>query len=167
MKLITMPNLFYIVIICLILNSLSMDLSSEILETLNNDHLRMKGFKENYRRMSCKLLVTSRLRAMYETEELDHYTNKTTPEARPKFLDRYRNDLLEHCLKHYKEDKIIFQDQLFYSYPQDDREYRGLLSVNITEILLDFPVYVQPEQNTTNVEKPSKPAKNRTRHDDL
>ena len=89
----------------------STDLTKEIIDSLNNDHLRMKGFKENFRRMSCKLLVVSKIRALYETEELDKYTNRTTPESRPKYVDKLREEYYDACMLTYKEDKLIFENE--------------------------------------------------------
>lgn len=133
---------FIITFIFSILNySNSTELGKDILETLNKDSDHMKNFKENYRRMSCKLLVTSKLRAMFETEELDKYTNRTTPEARPQFLDRLKEEYLNSCLSTYKEDKIIFEKELFYSYPGDDKEYRRYLKVDLEELIKEYPEY--------------------------
>ena len=140
-----------LLILCLItLTSLnyftSMDLSSEIIETLNKDHVRMKNFKENFRRMSCKLLVNAKLRALFETEELDKFTNQITPETRGAYLDKLQDALFQACMKTYREDKLIFEKELFYSYPTDDEQYRKYLDVNYQELLEEFPKYTAPER---------------------
>lgn len=139
------------------------DLSTEVVETLHQDHERMKNFKENYRRMSCKLLVNAKFRAMYETEEIDKYTNRTTPEERPRYIDLVHDEMLNTCLKVYREDKILFEKELFYSYPQDDSQYKAFFKVDMEALLENFPKFNQTEWDMINKkEKPTpKPKKNR------
>ncbi len=135
------------------------DLTKEIIDSLNNDHLRMKGFKENFRRMSCKLLVVSKIRALYETEELDKYTNRTTPESRPKYVDKLREEYYDACMLTYREDKLIFEKEMFYSYPQDDSKYQKYLNVSLETLLEEFPKFNQTEwdlANKVNEKKDSK-----------
>lgn len=145
----------------IITEKLAMDLSKEIIDTLNNDHVRMKNFKENFRRMSCKLLVTSKLRALYETEELDKYTNQTTPESRPLYLDKLYENYYEACMKTYREDKLIFEKELFYSYPSDDEKYQRYLNVSLQDMLEGFPKYNVTEHEIPNKEKSGKTKKER------
>lgn len=158
--------LVMITLVFLIEFSLNTDLSKEIIETLNQDHANMKNFKENYRRMSCKLLVVAKMRAMFETEEIDKYSNFTTPESRPKFIDRVHEDMLNACMERYKEDKILFEKELFYSYPQDDSQYNRYINVSLSEILEEFPSFNQTDYDLKNKKKKEPKKSRKGRYDE-
>ena len=156
-----MNCLILFVLIAFVYCIFAMDLSSEIIKTLENDHQRMSNFKENYRRMSCKLLTVSKMRALYESEELDIYTNRTTPEMRPKYVDKLKDAYLENCLKLYREDKILFEKELFYSFPKDDGSYKWLLKVDKEALLEGFPFFNSTEWDLQNRKNKTETKKNR------
>ncbi len=132
----------YLIILLLALSFIiSTDLSPEIIDTLMADHERMKHFRENYNRLSCKLLIVSKIKAMFELEEIDYYTDRIHPNDRAQFLEELKKAMIDKCLSTYKEDKIIFEDKLFYSYPNPDNEYRGYYFIDIEEILAKYPAY--------------------------
>lgn len=135
----------------LIMNS---DLSQEIIDTLMNDHERMKNFKTNYHRMSCKLLIVSKIRALFETEQIDDYVLRIFPEDRNSFLDKLYDTMMTKCLETYKEDKLLFEDKLFYYFPEPDHEYSGLYNINIEDVVKEFrPYTVVGKKNTKKGKK--------------
>ena len=158
---------FFTINFVLVIFTFSADLSKDVVETLQQDHERMKNFKENYRRMSCKLLVNAKFRAMYETEEIDKYTNRTTPEERPRYIDLVHNEMLNTCYKVYREDKILFEKELFYSYPQDDSQYKAFYKVDLEALLENFPKFNQTEWDIINKKEKPLPKTKKNRYDKI
>ena len=134
----------------------SMDLSPEIINTLNADHERMKNFKVNYNRMSCKLLITAKLKAMFELEEIDVFTNQVVPEKRVEFLDELRETMLNKCLATYRDDKILFEHTMFYSFPNPDYENYEYYNIDVSKILDKYPKYTATPEKIAAFEKRKK-----------
>lgn len=150
-----------LIIVPMIINS---DLSQEIIDTLMNDHERMKNFKTNYHRMSCKLLIVSKIRALFETEKIDDYVLRIFPEERHSFLDKLYEKMITKCLETYKEDKILFEDKLFYYFPDPDDEYSGLYNINIEDVLKEFRPYTGVSKKS--VKKGKKENRNRIKNEE-
>lgn len=134
----------------------TMDLSPEIINTLNADHERMKNFKVNYNRMSCKLLITAKLKAMFELEEIDVFTNQVVPEKRVEFLDELREAMLNKCLTTYRDDKILFEHAMFYSFPNPDYENYEYYNIDVSKILDKYPKYTATPEKIAAFEKRKK-----------
>ena len=130
---------------------LSMDLSDEIKKTLLEDHNVMKNYKGKYKDMSCSLVVTSKLKALYETEDLDEFYYKIVPSQREDFLESLKNKMHLQCMERYKDDKFIFDSELFYFYPEDDSDYRHYVHVDIGEFVVEYNKF---NNNGTNYDSP-------------
>ncbi len=149
-------KIYFICLVALVSLGQSMDLSPEIINTLNADHERMKNFKVNYNRMSCKLLITAKLKAMFELEEIDVFTNQVVPEKRIEFLDELKETMMNKCLSTYRDDKILFEHTMFYSFPNPDYENYEYYNIDVSKILDKYPKYTATPEKIAAFEKRKK-----------
>lgn len=138
-------NLFAVVCLGIFIPyAYSTDLSPEIVETLMADHESMKDFRNKYHKLSCKLVVVAKMRAMFETKDIDKIITRVAPENRGELLDDLREAYTANCNKLYKEDKIIFESQLFYSYPNPDTDYQAFFKIDEDSMISKYPKYTAP-----------------------
>lgn len=118
----------------------SMDLSDDVKSTLLEDHKLMKEFRPKYKQYSCKLLTISKIKALYEVEKLDQYYYKIHPEKRSEFLEHIKSKMYNKCMLNYKDDKFIFEAELYYSYPSEgkDNDYKQYINIDLDEAVEEF-----------------------------
>lgn len=86
---------FIIILITLIVKLLAKPLTPKILELLDKDQLAFENFRGQYRYLSCKLLIYSKLKYMFEAEIIDEIM-KETPKKR-EFIDVLYDEMLKKC----------------------------------------------------------------------
>lgn len=91
--------LFLIITILLlcISNFSSKPIDKKLIEVLKKDQFTMDNFKARYRYLSCKLIIYSKLKYMFESEKIDTFAEVT--ENKKEFIDIYYNEMLKRCNK--------------------------------------------------------------------
>ena len=135
-------NLYLFILITLLLvNQLYLiDLTPEVKSTLLADHETMQKFRPQYKELSCRLLSISKIKYLYEVEKLDDYYYKIIPSQRENFLDHIKSKMYNRCMLEYKDDKFIFESELFYSYPREgnDNDYAHYVNISLDEAVEEF-----------------------------
>jgi hypothetical protein len=89
--------MFKIVLLFLFKYLYSMPLGREVLEYLEKDVITFNTYRKDYLELSCKLTIYSKLKYMWEIEELDKYLNKTTLSPRD-YINRVREEMMKKCM---------------------------------------------------------------------
>jgi hypothetical protein len=74
---------------------LTKPLTPKILELLDKDILAYENFRGQYRYLSCKLLIYSKLKYMFEKEIIDEYIAQTP--KKKEFVDVLYEEILKKC----------------------------------------------------------------------
>jgi hypothetical protein len=67
----------------------------EVLDYLEKDALTFETYRKDYLHIACKLTIYSKLKYMWEKEELDQYLNKTDDKA--SYLRQVREEMMKTC----------------------------------------------------------------------
>jgi hypothetical protein len=87
-----------IIILCLCLSKFSAKaLDKKVIEVLKKDQLIMDNYSARYRYLSCKLIIYSKLKYMFELEKIDVFANVT--ENKKDFIDIFYEEMLKKCNK--------------------------------------------------------------------
>ena len=70
-------------------------MDAKTIELLKKDQLTMDNYKAQYRYLSCKLLIYSKLKYMFESELIDKFANQT--EKKKEFIDIFYDEMLKRC----------------------------------------------------------------------
>ena len=94
-------SIFLIIIITIILLCLSKiftkPLEKKLIDVLKKDQWTMENYKARYRYLSCKLIIYSKLKYMFEEEKIDTFANVT--DNKKDFIDIYYDEMLKKCNK--------------------------------------------------------------------
>lgn len=105
---------FLILKICAILalfaiETLTKALSPKIMDLLDKDQLAFENFRGQYRYLSCKLLIYSKLKYMFEKEIIDQFV-KETPKKK-EFMDVLYDEMLKKCNNRIQDNSVnIFEN---------------------------------------------------------
>jgi len=94
-----------ILLLTLVIEHLSKPLSPKILELLDKDHFAFENFRVQYRYLSCKLMIYSKLKYMFELEIIDQFM-KETPKKR-EFVDALYDEMLKKCNNKYSDNDVF------------------------------------------------------------
>jgi len=94
-----------IVLMTLIFELLAKPLSPKIIELLDKDQLAFENFRGQYRYLSCKLLIYSKLKYMFEKEIIDQFV-KETPKKK-EFMDVLYDEMLKKCNQRNTDNSVI------------------------------------------------------------
>ncbi len=88
--------LLIIIIICFcLLKIFTKSLDKKVIEVLKKDQLTLDNYKARYRYLSCKLIIYSKLKYMFEYEKIDTFANVT--DNKKDFIDIYYDEMLKKC----------------------------------------------------------------------
>lgn len=110
-----MKNLIFkscLLLTILVIDILSKPLSPKILDLLDKDQLAFENFRGQYRYLSCKLLIYSKLKYMFEKEIIDQFI-KETPNKR-EFMDVLYDEMLKKCNHRIQDNTVILKNQSSY-----------------------------------------------------
>jgi hypothetical protein len=79
----------------------SKPLTPHVIKYLEEDQMTFTNYKQNYRKLSCKIMTFSKMKNLYETKEIDKYMNRT--ENQRGFLDYMQLTLESHCNTKYTD----------------------------------------------------------------
>jgi predicted nucleotidyltransferase len=80
-------------------------LTKEVLEYLEKDEETFKNYKANYKLLACKVLTYSRIKYLYEKEEIDKYINQT--KNRRGFMDYMQERIFNLCKDNYSDLNMV------------------------------------------------------------
>lgn len=80
-------------------------LTKEVLEYLEKDEETFKSYKANYKNLACKVLTYSRIKYLYEKEEIDKYINQT--QNRRGFVDYLQESIFNTCTDKYSDLNMV------------------------------------------------------------
>ena len=86
---------FIFFLIISLVKILTLPLDKKTLELLKKDQLTMDNYRGQYRYLSCKLLIYSKLKYMFEKEKIDTFANQT--ENKKDFIEIYYQEMLKKC----------------------------------------------------------------------
>ncbi len=108
-------------------------LNKETLNILKADQLIFDSFYQRLRGLSCKLIAYSKIKTLYDSEEIDKYLNQTR--YKRTFLNSLNDHLLELCLEKSTDDKMVFNTTLYEKYDDNPSGNAVLQGYNITHVL--------------------------------
>lgn len=126
------PFIFTIMILLVSL-SISKPLTKETIDYLKADQEVLDIFHHNLRQMSCKLIAYSKIKSLYDSEEIDSYLNKTR--YKRSFLNAFYDDLWSRCNKNIDDDKLVFNGTLYEKYDDNLQANHLIEGFNITQIV--------------------------------
>jgi hypothetical protein len=85
----------------------SKPLTPQVIKYLEEDQITFTYYKENYRKLSCKIMTFSKMKYLYETKEIDKYMNQTQNQRG--FLDYMQMTLENHCKDKYNDFNTVFK----------------------------------------------------------
>ena len=98
-------NIKLLIILCFqIINFLTKPLSKKILDLLDKDQFAFENFRPRYRYLSCKLIIYSKMKYMYESEIIDQFM-KETPKKR-EFVETLYDEMLKQCNKEMTDNSV-------------------------------------------------------------
>lgn len=80
-------------------------LTKEVLDYLEKDEETFRSYKTNYKHLACKVLTYSRIKYLYEKEEIDKYINQT--QNRRGFLDYLQESIFNMCTDKYSDLNMV------------------------------------------------------------
>jgi hypothetical protein len=100
---------FLILKTCLILTLfviqiITRPLSPKILDLLDRDQLAFENFRGQYRYLSCKLLIYSKLKYMFEKEIIDQFIKETS--KKKEFMDVLYDEMLKKCNNRHQDNTV-------------------------------------------------------------
>lgn len=81
-------------------------LSPKVLDLLDKDQLAFENFRGKYRYLSCKLIIYSKLKYMFETEIIDQFMNQTP--KKKEFIDTLYDEMLKKCNNKMTDNSVFF-----------------------------------------------------------
>ena len=70
--------MFRLIIVSLVGLILSKPLGKDVLDYLTEDMITFNTYRKDFLQLTCKLTIYSKMKYMWESEELDKYLNRTT-----------------------------------------------------------------------------------------
>lgn len=89
----------------LVIEIFTKPLTPKILDLLDKDQLAFENFRGQYRYLSCKLLIYSKLKYMFEKEIIDQFV-KETPKKR-EFMDVLYDEMLKKCNNKIQDNTVL------------------------------------------------------------
>jgi len=126
------------IILSLVLIVFSKPLTKETIAYLKDDQNIMDGFHYRLRMLSCKLFSYSKIKSLYDNEEIDKYLNQTR--YKRTFLNSLELHLRDKCETRVNtdsnyDDKQVFNETLLFKYDNNAYAEDVLEGYNITEVL--------------------------------
>jgi hypothetical protein len=88
-----------------VVNILSKPLTKEVLEYLNKDIITFNTYRKDLLKTSCNLIVYSKIKFMWEKEEIDKYLEKAKDKVG--FIKALKEKMLETCSKEQSSINVI------------------------------------------------------------
>jgi hypothetical protein len=76
---------------------ISKPLGRDVLDYLEKDVITFETYRNDFLYLSCKLTIYSKLKYMWETEELDKYLNQTTL-VKKDYINKVREEMMKTCM---------------------------------------------------------------------
>lgn len=94
-----------LILTLIVIEIITKPLTPKILDLLDKDQLAFENFRGQYRYLSCKLLIYSKLKYMFEKEIIDQFI-KETPKKR-EFMDVLYDEMLKKCNNKIQDNTVI------------------------------------------------------------
>jgi hypothetical protein len=121
------------VLLFLISFILTKPLSLETLDYLRADQQIFDEFHHRLRMLGCKSGAYSKIKSLYDSEEIDSYLNQTR--YKRSFLNALESDLRVRCEKVTDDDKLVFNETIYQNYDDNQKFEQFFKGFNITEVL--------------------------------